>query len=281
MSKDELKKDTSEFTVAALQMVSGDVIEKNLECVEALLKQAVEKGAQMVVLPENFALMPRHSEQLLSMAETLGEGMVQDFLSVLAKKHGCWIVAGSLPISAPNSKKVYAACLVYNDSGQQLAHYYKVHLFDVEVADKQEHYRESDTFLAGEQAVVVDTPFGLLGLSICYDLRFPELYRELLQLGAEYIVAPSAFTETTGQAHWSLLCRTRAVENSCYLIAANQGGEHINGRSTYGHSMIVDPWGKVLSELTTGTGIVLDTLTKKKLNKVRHSFPAIKHRRLA
>ena len=281
MSKDELKKDTSEFTVAALQMVSGDVIEKNLECVEALLKQAVEKGAQMVVLPENFALMPRHSEQLLSMAETLGEGMVQDFLSVLAKKHGCWIVAGSLPISAPNSKKVYAACLVYNDSGQQLAHYYKVHLFDVEVADKQEHYRESDTFLAGEQAVVVDTPFGLLGLSICYDLRFPELYRELLQLGAEYIVAPSAFTETTGQAHWSLLCRARAVENSCYLIAANQGGEHINGRSTYGHSMIVDPWGKVLSELTTGTGIVLDTLTKKKLNKVRHSFPAIKHRRLA
>jgi len=281
VSKDELKKDTSEFTVAALQMVSGDVIEKNLECVETLLKQAVEKGAQIVVLPENFALMPRHSEQLLSMAETLGEGMVQDFLSVLAKKHGCWIVAGSLPISAPNSKKVYAACLVYNDSGQQLAHYYKVHLFDVEVADKQEHYRESDTFLAGEQAVVVDTPFGLLGLSICYDLRFPELYRELLQLGAEYIVAPSAFTETTGQAHWSLLCRTRAVENSCYLIAANQGGEHINGRSTYGHSMIVDPWGKVLSELTTGTGIVLDTLTKKKLNKVRHSFPAIKHRRLA
>jgi len=276
-----LSDDSYEFVVAALQMVSGDVLDENLACVATLLEEAVTSGAQMVVLPENFALMPKCSEQLITIAETLGDGLVQDFLSGLAKKYGCWIVAGSLPIRAPHSKKVYAACLVYDDKGQQLAYYYKVHLFDVEVADNKEQYRESDTFLAGDQAVVVDTPFGVLGLSICYDLRFPELYRQLLQQGAEFIVAPSAFTETTGQAHWSLLCRTRAVENSCYLIAANQGGMHINGRSTYGHSMIVDPWGEVLSELKTGPGMVLETLVKNKLNKVRKSFPAIEHRRLA
>ena len=281
MSEAELTEDVSEFVVAALQMVSGDVLEQNLRRVEELLEEAVTKGAQMVVLPENFALMPRHSEQLIAISEVLGKGLVQHFLSALAKKHHCWIIAGSLPIRVPNSEKVYAACLVYDDSGQQLAHYYKVHLFDVDVADNKERYRESDTFLAGEKAVVVKTPFGMLGLSICYDLRFPELYRQLLQLGAEFIVAPSAFTQTTGRAHWSLLCRTRAVENSCYLIAANQGGDHKNGRSTYGHSMIVDPWGEVLSELKTGEGVVLETLTKNKLNKIRTSFPAIEHRRLA
>jgi len=269
------------FTVAALQMVSTDVLEQNLERVESLLCDAVSKGAKMIVLPENFALMPHHSGKLLASAETLGKGKIQQRLENLAIKYRCWIVAGSLPIRTPDNNKAYAACLVYNDAGQQVAHYYKMHLFDVDVADKTGRYRESDTFDPGQKVVVVETPFGLMGLSICYDLRFPELYRQLLDLGADFFVVPSAFTALTGRAHWALLCQTRALENTAYLVAANQGGTHINGRSTYGHSMIVDPWGEVLSELDTGEGVVLATLSKTQLNKIRHTFPAIKHRRLA
>lgn len=273
--------DDEAFKVAAIQMVSSDVLEQNLERVESLLCEAVSKGARMVVLPENFALMPRHSAQLLAITETLGEGLIQGFLANLAEKYQCWIVAGSLPICSPLNHKAYAACLVYNDTGQQVAHYYKMHLFDVDVADETGRYRESDTFEAGQKVVVVDTPFGVLGLSICYDLRFPELYRQLLDSGADFFVVPSAFTALTGRAHWAILCKTRALENTAYLIAANQGGTHINGRSTYGHSMIVDPWGEVLSELDTGEGVALAILSKTQLNKIRHNFPAIKHRRLA
>lgn len=269
-----------ELKVAAVQMVSSDQLSINLKTVKFLVTQAVSKGAKLVVLPENFALMARHSKQLLSIAETLGAGTIQSFLSELSRSCGCWIVAGSLPIKSALQNKVYATCLVYNDAGEQLAHYHKIHLFDVDIADGKGRYRESDTFLAGDKPVVVETPFGVMGLSICYDLRFPELYRELLRQGVEFIVVPSAFTELTGQAHWSLLCRSRAVENSCYLIAANQGGKHNNGRTTYGHSMIVDPWGDVLSELDTNEGTLIETLKKSELNKVRTSLPAIQHRRL-
>jgi nitrilase len=270
----------NEFKVAAVQMCSSDQLSDNLKTVTSQVQLAVSKGAQMVVLPENFALMAKHSEQLLSIAEVLGKGKVQCFLSELAKKYGCWIVAGSMPIKSTLEDKVYATCLVYNESGKQESYYHKIHLFDVDLADNKGRYRESDTFVAGIEPVVVETPFGIMGLSICYDLRFPELYRALLQQGAEFFVAPSAFTEVTGEAHWALLCRTRAVENTCYLIAANQGGLHNNGRSTYGHSMIVDPWGNVLSELDVSEGMIISTLEKSKLNKVRKSLPAIQHRRL-
>lgn len=270
-----------EWVVAAVQMVSSDQVEENLKAVQRQVSEAVADGADLIVLPENFALMARHSGQLLSIAENLGVGAIQSFLAELSKSQGCWIVAGSLPIKSPLSDKVYATCLVYNANGEQAAVYHKMHLFDVDIADGKGRYRESDTFLAGEKPVVLDTPFGVMGLSICYDLRFPELYRELLQQGAEFIVAPSAFTELTGRAHWSLLCRTRAVENSCYLIAANQGGVHKNGRATYGHSMIVDPWGDVLSELDTNAGIALATIKRSELNKVRTSLPAIEHRRFS
>jgi len=269
-----------ELRIAAVQMVSSDQLADNLLIIEEQLTKAVSLGAKMIVLPENFALMAKHSKQTLSLAETLGEGVVQDFLSELSAKYQCWIVAGSLPIKSNEKNKVYSTCLVYNDMGEQLAHYHKIHLFDANIADEQGEYRESSTFLAGSQPTVVQTPFGKMGLSICYDLRFPELYRELLDKGAEFIVAPSAFTELTGQAHWALLCRTRAVENACYLIAANQGGKHINGRSTYGHSMIVDPWGVVLSELDTGVGYAISTLKRAEINKVRTNLPAIQHRRL-
>lgn len=266
--------------IAAIQMVSSDQLGENLKATKSLVTQAVSKGAKLVVLPENFALMAKHSKQLLSIAEQLGEGKIQSFLSELSKSNSCWIVAGSMPITSALEDKVYATCLVYNDVGEQVAYYHKIHLFDVDIADGKGRYRESDTFLAGNESVVIDTPFGVMGLSICYDLRFPELYRELLQQGAELIVAPSAFTELTGQAHWSLLCRARAVENSCHLIAANQGGQHNNGRSTFGHSMIVGPWGDVLSELAINEGITIATLKKSELNKVRTSLPAIQHRRL-
>ena len=271
----------NEFRVAVVQMCSSDQLNDNLETVTSQVGLAVSKGAQMVVLPENFALMAKHSAQLLSVAETLGKGAIQDFLSGLSKKHACWIVAGSMPIRSALENKVYATCLVYNEMGQQVSYYHKIHLFDVDIADNKGRYRESDTFVAGTEPVVVDTPFGVMGLSICYDLRFPELYRALLQQGAQFFVAPSAFTELTGQAHWALLCRTRAVENTCYLIAANQVGLHNNGRSTFGHSMIVDPWGEVLSELDVSEGMIISTLKKSTLNRVRKSLPAIQHRRLS
>lgn len=270
-----------EITVAAVQMVSTDRLGENLEAVENSVRKSVEKGAQLIVLPENFALMAKHSKQLSAIAEPLGQGAIQRLLSELSKKYRCWIVAGSLPVLSANKNKVYAACLVYNDSGERVAHYYKMHLFDVDITDTTGRYRESDTFMAGDEAVVVMTPFGLMGLSICYDLRFPELYRQLLQLGAEFFVAPSAFTELTGRAHWSLLCRARAVENTCYMIAPNQGGHHINGRTTYGHSMIVDPWGDVLAELGTGEGLAIATLNKTHLDKIRTSFPAAQHGRFS
>jgi len=270
----------NEWTVAVAQMASSDELSGNLRVVEKLIVKAVESGVQMVVLPENFALMPKSSAELLSMAEELGNGAIQSFLSELSAKYNCWIVAGSLPIKSEIENKVYATCLVYNDVGEQVAHYHKIHLFDADIADGKGQYRESNTFTAGHDTVTVETPFGVMGLSICYDLRFPELYRQLLDQGAEFIVAPSAFTKLTGEAHWVLLCRTRAVENSCYLLAANQGGLHANGRETFGHSMIVGPWGDVVSERDIGEGLAIATVKRSELTKVRTNLPAIKHRRL-
>jgi len=270
-----------ELVVSAIQMTSSDNVDDNLGVIEKYVAEAVHAGAKFIVLPENFALMAVRSQQIIQIAETLGAGPIQHVLSEMCKKYGCWIVAGSLPTTAPDSTKVYATCLVYNELGEQLAHYHKMHLFDADIADGKKRYRESDTFKAGNEAVVVNTPFGVMGLSICYDLRFPELYRALLQKGAEFFVAPSAFTEVTGTAHWSLLCRARAVENTCYLIAANQGGMHNNGRSTYGHSMIVDPWGEVLTELGSNEGVALATLKQSKVRQVRSNLPSIEHRRFS
>jgi len=270
----------NEWIVAVAQMASSDELSDNLRVVEKLIVKAVESGVQMLVLPENFALMPKRSAELLSMAEELGNGAIQSVLSELSAKYSCWIVAGSLPIKSEVANKVYATCLVYNDVGEQVAHYHKIHLFDADIADGKGQYRESNTFTAGHDTVTVETPFGVMGLSICYDLRFPELYRQLLDQGAEFIVAPSAFTRLTGDAHWALLCKTRAVENSCYLLAANQGGLHANGRETFGHSMIVGPWGDIVSERDIGEGLAIATVKRSELTKVRTNLPAIKHRRL-
>ena len=271
----------NKLLIAAIQMVSSDNVEDNLKTVKILVKKAVSQGARLLVLPENFALMASSSRQIADVKETLGEGRIQTFLAELAKTHHIWIIAGSLPIASSDPSRAYACSLVYDDSGCLVNHYNKIHLFDVDTPHKKHRYQESKTFYPGDQAVVIDSPFGKIGLSICYDLRFPELYRELIEAGATIIVAPSAFTHDTGLAHWELLCRTRAIENLCYIIAPNQGGTHSNGRQTYGHSMIVNPWGEVLGEATrSGEKVVLAEIDQSKLSSLRRTFPAIDHRRM-
>jgi len=273
---------------AAIQMCSTDVLDDNLACAARLLAQAADAGARLAVLPENFALMGRHEKDKLAIAEAAGSGPIQDFLSATAQKLKLWIVAGTVPlVVAGDSRRVWAASLVVDDHGRQVARYDKIHLFDIEVPDRDgagigERYRESASiaFGAPQQAVVVDTPAGKLGLSVCYDLRFPELYRKLVAAGAEILCVPSAFTERTGRAHWQALLRARAIENQCFVIAPGQAGEHVNGRRTWGHSLMLDPWGDELAMLESGVGIALAALPRERLQEVRRTFPSLTHRRL-
>lgn len=267
--------------VAALQMVSGPDLEANLMQAEQLLARAAEAGARLAVLPENFALMGRRETDKVLVREAPGTGPLQAFLSRQAARHRLWLVGGTLPLLAEAEHKVRAGCLVYDDQGRQVARYDKMHLFDVQVLDSHERYRESDTIEPGDSPVVVDTPFGRVGLAVCYDLRFPELFRALLDRGMEILALPAAFTATTGKAHWEVLLRARAIENLCYVIAAAQGGHHPNGRETYGDSLIIDPWGVVLDRLAQGPGVVLARLDRDRLHTVRTAFPALEHRRPA
>jgi len=266
--------------VAAVQMASGPNVKANLEEAEKLIKTAVQQEAKLVVLPENFAIMGMTEVDKVAIAETAGEGPIQQFLSQQASKHGVWIVGGTIPVESSVTGKVYSTSLLYNDSGDMVARYDKIHLFDVMLEDSNESYNESETIESGNDVVVVDTPFGKLGMAICYDLRFPELFRAMADVGMEICVLPSAFTNLTGRAHWESLLRARAIENLCYIIAPDQGGYHKNGRETYGDSMIVDPWGVVLNRLPHGTGVVVSDVDLEKLRKTRQNFPALKHRRL-
>lgn len=266
--------------VAAIQMASGPNVKANLEEAEKLIKTAVQQEAELVVLPENFAIMGMSEVDKVAIAEKAGEGPIQQFLSQQANKHGIWIVGGTVPIEASAAGKVYSASQLYNDSGEMVARYDKLHLFDVMLEDSNESYNESETIESGNDVVVVDTPFGKLGMAICYDLRFPELFRAMADVGMEICVLPSAFTNLTGRAHWESLLRARAIENLCYMIAPDQGGYHKNGRETYGDSMIVDPWGVVLNRLPHGTGVVVSDVDLEKLRKTRQNFPALKHKRL-
>ncbi|RUM53360.1 MAG: carbon-nitrogen hydrolase family protein [Methylococcus sp.] len=266
---------------AAIQMASGPDVEANLLEAGRLIGAAAEAGAGLVVLPENFALMGRTEFDKLDCMENVGNGMIQQFLADSARRNSVWIVGGTLPIVASVSGKIRASCLVFDDQGQQVARYDKMHLFDVDVPGTDEQYRESDTIEAGTEPVVLNTPFGRLGIAVCYDLRFPELFRRMLSSGVEIIVLPAAFTEKTGAAHWDVLVRARAVENLCYVVAAAQGGFHVNGRQTHGRSMIVDPWGKVLDKKDTGPGYVLARIDLQLLNRLRRSFPVLDHRLLA
>ena len=270
-------------TVAAIQMSSSADVAANLAAARRLLAQAATAGATLAVLPENFAFMGAHESDKLEYVETLGEGIIQQFLADSARELKLWIVGGTLPLAAAQPDKVLAASMVFDDSGRRVAHYDKIHLFDVsfERDGKTESYRESNSIALGElRPTVCDTPAGRLGLSVCYDLRFPELYRALAANHARLLCVPSAFTEKTGEAHWEILLRARAVENFCYVIAPNQCGTHAGGRRTWGHSMIVGPWGEILAQCADGEGVVLATLDAHKQDTIRNSFPSLTHRRM-
>ena len=267
-------------TVACIQMASGPKVGANLLEAERLIGMAVDKGSKLVVLPENFAIMGKSERDKLLVREVDGNGPIQDFLAQQAERHGIWLVGGTIPLVAQDDSKIRAACLLFDDQGRQAARYDKIHLFDVSVVDSDERYTESDTIEAGDRSVVVDTPFGKLGLAVCYDLRFPELFRTMLDQGMEMLALPSAFTAITGKAHWEVLVRARAIENLCYVFAAGQGGYHLNGRATYGHSMIVDPWGQVMNELATGSGLVCADTNPERLRNIRRTFPCLDHRNI-
>jgi len=266
--------------VACIQMASGPNLGANLLEAERLIEEAVSQQARLVVLPENFALMGKTERDKVELREKPGSGTIQTFLAEQAARHGIWLVGGTVPLVADDENKVRAACLVYDDKGKLVGRYDKIHLFDVELVDSNEQYTESETIEPGSEVVVLDTPFGRMGLSVCYDLRFPELFRQQLEAGMEIIVLPSAFTAITGRAHWDVLVRARAIENLCYVIAPDQGGYHLNGRETFGHSMIVDPWGTVLNSLARGPGVVCADVELGRLNSARRNFPSIQHRRL-
>jgi len=264
------------FKVAAIQMASGPNVSGNLSEARRLITTAVEKGARLVVLPEFFAIMGMNEHDKFKVAEPEGVGIIQTFLSETARQHKIWLVGGSIPLTANSPDKVMNSCLVFNEQGEQVARYDKIHLFNLELGN--ESYNEEKTIEAGKQVVVVDSPFGRIGIAICYDLRFPELFRAMKNV--DIIVLPSAFTETTGRMHWEVLVRARAVENLAYVIASAQGGYHVNGRETHGNSMIVDPWGRVLDRLPRGSGVVIGEVNPSYQASLRSNLPALAHRTL-
>jgi nitrilase len=260
--------------VAAIQMASGPSVPANLAEAEQLIELAVEAGARLVVLPEFFCIMAMKDSYVVKAREAEGTGPIQAFLSRMAKKHHIWLIGGSIPLEASVANKVRNSCLVYDERGKQVARYDKIHLFGLDLGN--ERYQEATLIEPGDRAVVVNSPFGRIGLSICYDLRFPELYRAMPDV--DIIVVPSAFTATTGRAHFETLIRARAIENLAYVIAPAQGGYHLSGRETHGDSMIVDPWGVVLDRLPRGSGVVIANINPAYQASLRKSLPALKHR---
>jgi nitrilase len=262
--------------IAALQMVSGPRVGDNLALAGRLVAEAVDQGAQLVALPEYFPIIGAADADRVRAREDFGQGPIQDWLAATAQRYGIWIFAGSLPLTAEAPDKMRNASLAYNPAGECVARYDKVHLFGFKKGD--EAYDEAAFIEPGNQLVTVDTPFGKVALSICYDLRFPELYRALAPV--DLILVPAAFTETTGRAHWEILLRARAIENQCYLLAVGQGGRHENGRLTHGNSMIIDPWGEILDRKLKGPGVVIADLDHDRLAEIRQSLPALAHRKL-
>jgi nitrilase len=269
--------------VAALQMVSTPSVERNLDAARRLIDAAADAGAQLVALPEYFCFMGHHERDKLALAERPGAGPIQDMLARTAREHGLWVIGGTLPLRCGDPDRVLNASCVFAPDGTLAARYDKIHLFRYD--NGREQYDEGRAIQAGLAPVALpirgagEAPLRL-GLSVCYDLRFPELYRALMHPPCDLIAVPAAFTHTTGRAHWELLLRARAVENQCYVIASAQGGEHENGRRTWGHSMVVDPWGQVLAELDEGEGVVLAELDAGLIASVRAQLPALEHRRL-
>lgn len=267
--------------VAAIQMTSGPDVRANLEQAGALLEEAAALGARLAALPENFSFMGLKDADKRAVAEPEGHGPVQDFLSASARRLRLWIVGGTVPLVAGADGRVAAASLVYDSDGVRVARYDKIHLFDVDLPGRTESYRESAHVAPGARAALLDTPVGRLGLSVCYDVRFPELYRYLSAGGAQLFSVPSAFTSPTGRAHWETLLRARAIENLCYVVAPAQSGFHASGRETYGDSMIVDYWGRILQRRPRGCGCALAEIDLAAQASVRESFPALAHRAFA
>lgn len=266
--------------VASIQMTSGFEVKENLHIAKKLIQQAVNEGAGLVVLPEMFAMMGVDQVDKIKHKELLGHGPIQDFLQEQAAKLKIYLVGGTIPIATESENKVNAACLVFNDEGKQIARYDKIHLFDVTLNGKTESYSESQTTEPGGKIAVIQTPFGKLGLAVCYDLRFPELFRLMHEQDVEIIALPSAFTSVTGAAHWETLVRARAIENLVYVIASGQTGTHPNGRKTFGHSMIVNPWGEIKATLPQGIGVIVADIHLDYLHQLRNEFPALLHRRV-
>ncbi len=269
----------NKIIAAAVQMTSGPDLAANLEFAAAMVAEAANLGAKLVLLPENFAFMGMNERDKLAVMEPDGRGQVQAFLATTARRYALWLVGGSVPLRSANPDKAYATCLIYGPDGTLRGRYDKIHLFDVDVPGTAESYRESDTIAAGHKPLVLDTPMGKLGVAICYDIRFPELIRLMSVQGLEILLVPAAFTARTGAAHWEVLLRARAIENQCYVIAANQWGTHANGRETYGHSMIIDPWGAILTRRSQDAGICLASLDPRVLESVRRAFPVLTHRK--
>ena len=265
--------------VAAIQMISGADVQSNLEQAARLMADAAEQGAQLILLPECFAAFGNRTLTEIAAAEFENRGPIRTFLRQQARELGVWLVGGSIPLPATHNGKALACSLVVDDQGKEVARYDKLHLFDVEVADSQRSYQESRDYGYGDRLVCIDTPVGRLGLSICYDVRFAELYQALRNAGAELIVVPSAFTAVTGAAHWEVLLRARAIESQCYVLAANQGGVHANGRETWGHSCLIDPWGEIKACLPQGEGVICGEIDLQHMNDIRRRMPVAMHRR--
>ena len=262
------------FRVAAIQMVSVPEVDANLARAGALIAQAAAQGAKLVGLPEYFCILGRRDSDKVKVREEDGEGPIQRFLAEAAVRHGVWLIGGSMPLACPDPDKVWNSCLVFDDQGRRIARYDKIHLFGFD--NGAERYQENRSIEAGSQPVAFDSPFGRIGLSICYDVRFPELYRAYAPV--DLIFVPSSFTATTGKAHWSTLLRARAIESLAYVIAPAQGGLHANGRETHGHSMVIDPWGVVLAEQDAGEGVVIAEIDPAAIKKCRAMLPALEHR---
>jgi deaminated glutathione amidase len=266
--------------VAAIQMTSSHVVADNLAAAAGLLREAKDLGSEIACLPENFSFIGLRDADKMQVAEADGEGPVQSFLSETARRLKMWILGGTIVIRGNGAVRVANSSLLIDAAGKRVARYDKIHLFDVTIPGRDEQYRESTHVAAGREPVIADTPVGRLGLSVCYDMRFPELYRELVSLGAEWLAMPAAFTVPTGRAHWETLLRARAIENLCYVVAPAQSGTHSSGRETYGDSLIVDYWGQVLSRLAKGTGVITADIDLAKEAETRARFPALANRQL-
>jgi len=267
---------TTPFKIAAIQMVSTPKVEENFAIARRLVAEAAQQGAQLVLLPEYWPIMGWQDSDKVAIAEPLGDGPIQRFMAELAKEHKICLIGGTLPLVSEEPGKVLNTTLVYGPDGQRVSHYNKIHLFNFTKGN--ESYDEARTISYGKDVTTFDAPCGKVGLSVCYDLRFPELYRAMGDCAL--IVMPAAFTYTTGKAHWEILLRARAIENQCYVLAAAQGGEHPNGRRTWGHSMLIDPWGEIKAVLAEGEGVVSGDIDPQFMQGVRESLPALRHRKL-